>query len=109
MTYGRQDINEVIGCLKEHLGDIPMDGAVCSNRNYSKHLLDWAAKTFPDYEPVAIVNRLIDIAMGDDFHRRNCTTMGYIHRNKGRLMMIAKEKRDKEVAVSSPYKIIRKA
>lgn len=94
--YGRADINACIEHLRVALGELPIDGSVKQNRNDCKLLLDFFGQKYSHQDmPIKAVCRLIDIARSDDFHRRNATSMGYIRRNKGRLMQIGAEQKGK--------------
>ncbi len=100
MAFGRTDINEVLAYFSLCLGDIPMDGGVQMNRNQAKLLLDWAKKEYPNVDPIEVAKRLITIGTGDTFHRNHCTTMLYINRYKGRLIMVGKEQKAREQAAA---------
>lgn len=96
MAERNLDIDRVLAFFSASLNGIPMDGGAKMSRIYAKHLLDWARSDYPGADPVKVVERLIHIAMGEEFHRRNCTSLGYIHRNKGKLVLIGKEQRKKQ-------------
>lgn len=94
--YGRADINACLDYLSKSMNGLPMDGSREQNRRYCKLLLDFFGQKYSLQDmPVKAVCRLIDLAREDDFHKRNATSMGYIWRNKGRLMQIGMEKRGK--------------
>lgn len=96
MAYGREDINELLEYFQLKLGDVPMDGSREMNRNNAKRLVDWAKKTYPGYDAVVTIKRLIDIGTSDEFHKRYCNTTLYLDRHKGKLIIAAKEQRQAE-------------
>ena len=63
---------------------------------YFTHLLNHFSKEYPDHDPVETTKRLIDIAIGDSFHRGLATKVSYLWFNKGRLILLGKQQREQQ-------------
>lgn len=88
-SYGREDINEVIGYLKEKIE--LLDGSQQQNRRFAKLLIDKLKKEYPDYNPVEQIKVLIDIALKDDFHAKNATSIKYFYYNAQKIIQSIKK------------------
>lgn len=99
---GRPDINEVIEYLRASLGDVPMDGTQQQNRNNCKLLLDFLSRQYPGYDPVAGAKRMIDLAMGDGWHKGRCTNVQYLYWNRGKIIALGVASKPKEEPKQPP-------
>lgn len=90
MAFGNPEVSAVLEYLTERLDGIPMDGGGM-NRKYAYLLINWARREYPDWDPVGIARRLINIAMADRFHQMRATSVGYIWRNKGQLIILGRQ------------------
>lgn len=91
MAYGNPEVNAVMEHMTTMLDGVPMDGTLKLNRQYAFHLLNWARREYPDWDPVWIAKRLINIAMADRFHQMRATSIGYIWRTKGQLILLGRQ------------------
>jgi len=89
-------LDEVIHYLSERMAPIPLNDTHKMRRVYAKHILDWAEKEYPQTDPMIVAKRLINIATKDEWHRRNAMSVGYIYRQRGKLVMLGLEEKEKK-------------
>ena len=84
LSYGNEDINYLIGFLKEKTGLVKLDGTENQNRRYC-----WLAlKKFGGRQKVEAIMKM---ALRSDFHRKNLTSLKYIYYNGVKIVSEFKE------------------
>jgi len=84
-SYGNEDINKVVGFLKEKIGG-SLDGSEKSNRQYAHLLIGRMKKDYPGHDPTDLIAKLINFALADEFHQKNLTSFKYLFYNAGKII-----------------------
>ena len=90
----KPDITECVAYLRQKIHPVPLDDSEPKNRQMAHLLLNKLAKQYPTVSPIAVAKRVIDLAIADDFHRRNATSMYYIWKHCGSIISKAQPKRE---------------
>lgn len=106
--FGSGVINTLTSFLKEKLADRQvgnLDGTVQSNRFACYNLVRAIRKSYIAEVPhsaeqeeidsacISFARKVINSAFKDDFHAKNMTNFGYIHRNLGKLVLLYNSKK----------------
>lgn len=89
-------IDEIIAYLADKMRPVPLNDSHKMRRIFVKHIIDWSEREYPGVDPLVVAKRLINIATADDWHRRNAMSLGYIYRNRGKLVMLGLEQKEAE-------------
>jgi len=93
-SYGRQDINNIIGYLSAKVGG-SLDGTIKANRNCAMHLINKVKKETEDYENEII--KVINRGSADDWHGNKLTSMYYLNKYWQTLKLLNKQKGNRTV------------
>lgn len=90
---------------------VPLCGTVAENNRYAKMLCVSMAKEQPKHNHVALIKRLIDVAMEDEFWRFACTSFKKMYFNRGEIMLKGIKKKNeamKQAQSGDGFRLVKK-
>lgn len=85
VSYGNEEINQIIEFLKSKLGG-SLDGSQKENRRFAFLLLNRLKKDYSDKNTIKIIKFLIETGLQDKFHFRNITNFKYLFYNAQKII-----------------------